>query len=86
MVMFSYGGMDMAQGLGWNIYTGIPDTQQFQFSWFIGVIIGAILAAVSVSHIPKLFFYVSYKDEKPTYLPILRLSHYIVPGNPNSTD
>lgn len=62
MVMFSYGGMDMAQGLGWNIYTGIPENkQQFQFSWFIGVIIGAILAAISVRHMPKLYFYVSYR-------------------------
>ncbi|KAM8704160.1 hypothetical protein ACLKA7_008714 [Drosophila subpalustris] len=57
MVMFSYGGMDMAQGLGWNLYTGIPDTQQFQFSWFIGVIIGALLASISVSLLPKMFFY-----------------------------
>ncbi|KAH8417403.1 hypothetical protein KR222_010524 [Zaprionus bogoriensis] len=58
MVLFSYGGMDMAQGLGWNLYTGIADTQQFQFSWFIGVIIGAVLSACSVSHVPKLYFYV----------------------------
>ncbi|KAH8359724.1 hypothetical protein KR093_008610 [Drosophila rubida] len=57
MVMFSYGGMDMAQGLGWNMYTGIADREQFQFSWFIGVIIGAILASLSVSHLPKIYFY-----------------------------
>ncbi|KAH8307529.1 hypothetical protein KR044_000284 [Drosophila immigrans] len=57
MVMFSYGGMDMAQGLGWNLYTGIQDTEQFQFSWFIGVIIGAFLASLSVSHLPKIYFY-----------------------------
>ncbi|TDG45060.1 hypothetical protein AWZ03_008485 [Drosophila navojoa] len=57
MVIFSYGGMDMAQGLGWNLYTGIADTQQFSFCWFIGVIIGAILGAAAFSHVPKLFFY-----------------------------
>lgn len=71
MVMFSYGGMDMAQGLGWNIYTGIADSEQFQFSWFIGVIIGAILSAVTISHIPKLYFYVSYKWNKSHCIPIL---------------
>lgn len=57
MVVFSYGGMDMAQGLGWNLYTGIPSTPEFQFSWFIGVIIGAILGALVVVHLPKIFFY-----------------------------
>lgn len=66
MVMFSYGGMDMAQGLGWNIYTGIADKQQFQFSWFIGVIIGAVLSAISLSYIPKLYFYVRYKWSRST--------------------
>ncbi|XP_034484576.1 putative polyol transporter 2 [Drosophila innubila] len=57
MVVFSYGGMDMAQGLGWNLYTGIPSSQQFQFSWFIGVIIGALFGCMTVSHLPKIFFY-----------------------------
>lgn len=61
MVVFSYGGMDMAQGLGWNLYTGIPSTQEFQFSWFIGVIIGALLGSLTVSHMPKTFFYVGNK-------------------------
>lgn len=59
MVIFSYGGMDMAQGLGWNRYTGIADSYQFEFSWFIGVIIGAMLSALAVVHVPKLYFYVS---------------------------
>ncbi|XP_030571926.1 sugar transporter ERD6-like 4 [Drosophila novamexicana] len=57
MVIFSYGGMDMAQGLGWNRYTGIADSYQFEFSWFIGVIIGAMLSALAVVHVPKLYFY-----------------------------
>ncbi|XP_060647832.1 uncharacterized protein LOC132785652 isoform X1 [Drosophila nasuta] len=57
MVMFSYGGMDMAQGLGWNLYSGIETSEQFQYSWFIGVIIGVILASISVSHLPKIYFY-----------------------------
>ncbi|XP_064535608.1 proton myo-inositol cotransporter hmit-1.3-like isoform X2 [Drosophila montana] len=57
MVIFSYGGMGMAQGLGWNRYTGIADSYQFEFSWFIGVIIGAILSALAFVHVPKFYFY-----------------------------
>ncbi|EDV93826.1 GH19544, partial [Drosophila grimshawi] len=57
MVLFSYGGMDMAQGLGWNMYTGNADTQQFSFSWFIGFIIGAVLGALAVTHVAKFYFY-----------------------------
>ncbi|XP_034484574.1 D-xylose-proton symporter-like 2 [Drosophila innubila] len=54
MFVFIYGGMDMAQGLGWNIE---PATYEFQYSWFVGVIIGAVLAALSVTHVPKWVFY-----------------------------
>jgi len=49
----------MAQGLGWNISSGIPTTNEFQYSWFIGVIIGAVVAALAMTHTPKRFLYVS---------------------------
>lgn len=57
--MFAYGGMDFAQGLGWNLNTGIVTTSEFQYSWFIGVIIGAVVAALTVAHVPKWVYYVS---------------------------
>lgn len=57
MFLFIYGGMDLAQGLGWNISTETPTTYEFQYSWFIGVIIGAVVSALSVTHVPKLYFY-----------------------------
>ncbi|KAM8704162.1 hypothetical protein ACLKA7_008716 [Drosophila subpalustris] len=57
MFVFIYGGMDMAQGLGWNINGGTPTTFEFQYSWFVGVIIGAVISALSVTHVPKLYFY-----------------------------
>lgn len=59
--MFIYGGMDMAEGLGWGIGSGTLLTYEFQYSWFIGVIIGAVISALSVTHVPKLYFYVSIK-------------------------
>ncbi|KAL7730959.1 hypothetical protein ACLKA6_014195 [Drosophila palustris] len=58
ILLFAYGGMDMAQGLGWNLATGIANTAEFDFSWFIGVIIGAVVAALAVTHIPKRYFYI----------------------------
>lgn len=51
--------MDFAQGLGWNIFTGIVSTTEFQYSWFIGFIIGAVVAALTVTHVPKWVYYVS---------------------------
>lgn len=59
ILLFAYGGMDMAQGLGWNISTDLPTTSEMQYSWFIGVIIGAFVAGLSITHIPKKVFYVS---------------------------
>jgi len=52
--------MDMAQGLGWNLTT-IPafGTLEFQYSWFIGVIIGTVVSAITASFLPKAVFYVS---------------------------
>ncbi|XP_017874701.1 PREDICTED: major myo-inositol transporter IolT-like [Drosophila arizonae] len=57
ILLFAYGGMDMAQGLGWNISTDLPTTSEMQYSWFIGVIIGAFVAGLSITHIPKWVFY-----------------------------
>ncbi|EDW34416.1 GL21599 [Drosophila persimilis] len=54
---FVYAGMDMAQGLGWNLNANVPTTTEFQFSWFIGFIIGALVSAVAVSFLPKKIFY-----------------------------
>lgn len=50
--------MDMAQGLGWNLNTGIDTTYEFNYSWFIGVIIGAVVASLAVTHTPKRYIYV----------------------------
>ncbi|XP_034117828.2 uncharacterized protein LOC117576846 [Drosophila albomicans] len=55
--LFVYGGMDMAQGLGWNTDAGTTGPIPFQYSWFIGVIIGAVLASLSLTHLPKWIFY-----------------------------
>lgn len=51
--------MDMAQGLGWNLRSGVTTTAEFNYSWFIGMIIGAVVSAVAVNWIPKKFIYVS---------------------------
>ncbi|XP_030374042.1 probable polyol transporter 6 [Scaptodrosophila lebanonensis] len=57
-LLFVYGGMELALGLGWNLYTDIPSTWQFQYSWFIGVLAGAFLSSLLVTCIPKRMFYV----------------------------
>ncbi|XP_030571925.1 D-xylose-proton symporter-like 2 [Drosophila novamexicana] len=57
LLLFTYGGMDMAQGLQWNLNTGVMNTYEFEFSWFVGVIIGAVVAALTVTHVPKRYFY-----------------------------
>ncbi|EDV93828.1 GH19545 [Drosophila grimshawi] len=57
LLLFAYGGMDMAQGLQWNLNTGITTTYQLEYSWFIGVIIGAVVAAFTVTHVPKKYLY-----------------------------
>ncbi|TDG45062.1 hypothetical protein AWZ03_008487 [Drosophila navojoa] len=57
ILLFAYGGMDMAQGLGWNISTDLPTTSEMQYSWFIGVIIGAFVSGLTINHIPKSVFY-----------------------------
>ncbi|KAH8403417.1 hypothetical protein KR215_003795 [Drosophila sulfurigaster] len=57
ILLFTYGGMDMAQGLGWNLSTGIATTYEFEFSWFVGVIIGTVVAALAITHTPKRYLY-----------------------------
>lgn len=74
LLLFTYGGMDMAQGLQWNLNTGVMNTYEFEFSWFVGVIIGAVVAALTVTHVPKRYFYVScrtciYKKWTPNESP-----------------
>jgi len=53
--------MDMAQGLGWNLTAVSANTLEFQYSWFIGVIIGAVVSAITSAFLPKIVFYVSEK-------------------------
>ncbi|XP_054730428.1 uncharacterized protein LOC129239136 [Anastrepha obliqua] len=55
-LLFVPGGMSMAFGLGWNLHTHIPTTMQLRYSWFIGLIIGAILAAPLIRAVPKRVF------------------------------
>ncbi|XP_034660036.1 uncharacterized protein LOC117896094 [Drosophila subobscura] len=54
---FVYAGLDMAQGLGWNLNANVATTLEFQYSWFIGFIIGAVVSALAVSFLPKMIFY-----------------------------
>ncbi|XP_052836990.1 uncharacterized protein LOC128252875 [Drosophila gunungcola] len=56
-LLFVYAGMDMAQGLGWNLTQIFSTTLEFQYSWFIGVIIGTVVAAATASFVPKIAFY-----------------------------
>ncbi|XP_017062491.1 D-xylose-proton symporter-like 1 [Drosophila ficusphila] len=56
-LLFVYAGMDMAQGLGWNLTPIWANTLEFQYSWFIGVIIGAVVSAITASFLPKMVFY-----------------------------
>ncbi|XP_033162253.1 D-xylose-proton symporter-like 1 [Drosophila mauritiana] len=56
-LLFVYAGMDMAQGLGWNLTAVFANTLEFQYSWFIGVIIGAVVSAITSAFLPKIVFY-----------------------------
>lgn len=49
----------MAFGLGWNLHTHIHTTMQLRYSWFVGFIIGALLAAPLIKCVPKRLFVVS---------------------------
>lgn len=52
-IIFISAGLNLAQGLGWNQGTEVEYTDHFKFSWFIGVIIGTILAVPIVNLFPK---------------------------------
>ncbi|XP_017076522.1 putative polyol transporter 1 [Drosophila eugracilis] len=56
-LLFVYAGMDMAQGLGWNLTSVFANTLELQYSWFIGVIIGTVVAAITTGFLPKVVFY-----------------------------
>ncbi|SPP84520.1 blast:Solute carrier family 2%2C facilitated glucose transporter member 2 [Drosophila guanche] len=50
--------MDLAQSVGWNQTVGVfLITPEFQYSWFIGVIIGACVAALTMTFLPKVAYY-----------------------------
>lgn len=55
-LIFIPGGMSMAFGLGWNLHTHIHTTMQLRYSWFVGFIIGALLAAPLIKCVPKRLF------------------------------
>ncbi|XP_012157466.1 uncharacterized protein LOC101457799 [Ceratitis capitata] len=55
-LIFVPGGMSMAFGLGWNLHTHIHTTMQLRYSWFIGFIVGALLAAPLIKTVPKRLF------------------------------
>ncbi|XP_065363938.1 uncharacterized protein LOC135957177 [Calliphora vicina] len=54
-LIFLSAGMNMAQGVGWNHGSFFGSLEHFRFSWFVGVIIGAILAAPLANLFPKKF-------------------------------
>ncbi|KAH8276891.1 hypothetical protein KR026_002088 [Drosophila bipectinata] len=53
-----YGGMDMADSLGWNQSYSLLVTSDFSYSWFIGFIIGALGSSVTMMSISKVAYYV----------------------------
>ncbi|XP_022213335.2 facilitated trehalose transporter Tret1-like [Drosophila obscura] len=54
----AYGGMDLAQSVGWNQPASVIIlTPEYQYSWFIGVIIGACVAALTMTFLPKIAYY-----------------------------
>ncbi|XP_036320296.1 uncharacterized protein LOC118734695 [Rhagoletis pomonella] len=52
-LIFVPGGMSMAFGLGWNLHSHIHTTMQLRYSWFVGFIIGTLLAAPLIKVLPK---------------------------------
>lgn len=52
--------MDLAHSSGWNQTLNASATQQFECSWFIGVLAGAAISSMAMSFIPKLPFYVGF--------------------------
>ncbi|KAH8321989.1 hypothetical protein KR074_007758, partial [Drosophila pseudoananassae] len=56
--LFVYAGMDLAHSSGWNQTLNASASQQFECSWFIGVLAGAAISSMAMSFIPKMPFYV----------------------------
>ncbi|EDV93829.1 probable metabolite transport protein CsbC [Drosophila grimshawi] len=56
-MLFTYAGMDMAMCLGWNLNADVSSTRELDYSFFIGIIIGALVAGLSVSYLQKWIFY-----------------------------
>ncbi|KAH8356429.1 hypothetical protein KR200_002192 [Drosophila serrata] len=55
---FVYGGMDFAASLGWGPTFSVLLSTEFSYSWFIGVIIGALAAMATMTFMPKQVYYV----------------------------
>ncbi|KAH8344268.1 hypothetical protein KR084_009052 [Drosophila pseudotakahashii] len=56
--LFTYGGMDMAASLGWNETYSVLLFTEYSYCWFIGVVIGALAAALTMTFLPKQVYYV----------------------------
>jgi len=50
--------MDFAHSAGWNQTLNTTATQLFKCSWFIGVLVGAAVASLAMTFLPKMTFYV----------------------------
>uniref|UniRef100_A0A1I8QEU2 Major facilitator superfamily (MFS) profile domain-containing protein n=1 Tax=Stomoxys calcitrans TaxID=35570 RepID=A0A1I8QEU2_STOCA len=59
--IFFSAGMNLALGLGWDYYSTFGPVKHFRFSWFIGVIAGALLALLFRLVISKQFIRVLAK-------------------------
>uniref|UniRef100_A0A1I8NLQ5 Major facilitator superfamily (MFS) profile domain-containing protein n=1 Tax=Stomoxys calcitrans TaxID=35570 RepID=A0A1I8NLQ5_STOCA len=51
--IFFSGGMAMAHGLGWSVYPTTGYSLHFHLSWFVAVLIGAILSVPAIKIMPK---------------------------------
>ncbi|EDW83748.2 uncharacterized protein Dwil_GK13774 [Drosophila willistoni] len=58
-LLLTYGGMDLAQGMGWNLTSDVVATPQFRYSWSIGVIIGCLLGSLAINRFTKVYFYIA---------------------------
>ncbi|KAH8294676.1 hypothetical protein KR018_001368, partial [Drosophila ironensis] len=53
-----YGGEDFAASLGWNPTYNLLLSSEYTYSWFIGVIVGALGASITMSFMPRIVYYV----------------------------
>ncbi|EDW44886.1 probable polyol transporter 6 isoform X2 [Drosophila sechellia] len=56
--LFIYGGMDLAASLGWSQPYSVLLFTEYSYCWFVGVIIGALAATLTMTFLPKLVYYV----------------------------